>query len=240
MFADSLFESAPHVQSRSGWTKLASVLLQSAALVVMLAIPLFHVERLQIMPPVPSIRMTRMQPPLSTRTETSTRSFSAAPTLPREIVQPSFIPRTIPRGGDQTQEPAAAPFVGAPCVGNCDNGMPATNIFSAGPVIVIQPLQLPARPVRVSEIKLGDLVRKVIPEYPAIAKQLHIQGAVVLMALVGKDGRVEHVQAMSGPPLLINPAMRAVEQWQYRPYLLNHEPVEVQTQITVNFILNRE
>lgn len=238
MFADSLFESAPHAQSRSGWTKLASVLLQSAALVVMLAIPLFHVERLQIMPPVPSIRMTRMPPPLSTRTESSARSFSAALTLPREIV-PSFIRRTIPRGGDQAQEPAA-PFVGAPCVGNCDNGMPATNIFSAGPVIVIQPPHLPARPIRVSEMKLGDLVHKVIPEYPAIAKQLHIQGAVVLMALVGKDGRVEHVQAMSGPPLLINPAMRAVEQWQYRPYLLNREPVEVQTQITVNFVLNQE
>jgi protein TonB len=239
MFADSLFESAPHVQSRSGWTKLASVLLQSAALVVMLAIPLFHVERLQIMPPVPSIRMTRMQPSLSTRTESSARSFSAAPTLPREIVQPSFIPRTIPRGGDQTQEPAA-PFVGAPCVGNCGSGIPAANIFAGPRVIVIQPPHPLSRPVRVSEIKLGDLVHKVIPEYPVIAKQLHVQGAVVLMALVGKDGRVEHVQTMSGPPLLINPAMRAVEQWQYRPYLLNHEPVEVQTQITVNFVLNRE
>jgi protein TonB len=106
-------------------------------------------------------------------------------------------------------------------------------------MVVVQPPRPPG-PIRVSTIKLGDLVHKVIPEYPIAAKQLRIQGTVVLMAIVGKDGRVEHVQLMSGPPLLVQPAMRAVEQWQYRPYLLNHEPVEVQTQVTVNFVLNRE
>jgi protein TonB len=89
-------------------------------------------------------------------------------------------------------------------------------------------------------MQLGDLVRKVVPEYPTIAKQLRMQGSVVLLATVGKDGRVEHVQTVSGPPLLVRSAREAVEQWQYRPYLLNHEPVVVQTQITVNFVLNRE
>jgi len=89
-------------------------------------------------------------------------------------------------------------------------------------------------------MQLGDLVRKVVPEYPAIAKQLHIQGTVMLLATVGKDGHVEHVRSVSGPPLLVNSAKQAVEQWQYRPYLLNHEPVIVETQITVNFVLNRE
>lgn len=95
------------------------------------------------------------------------------------------------------------------------------------------------KPPRVSEMQLGDLIRKVIPEYPIIAKQIHLEGAVVLLATVGKDGRVEHVQPVSGPPLLVRPAMIAVEQWQYRPYMLNQEPVVVQTQITVNFVLNR-
>jgi protein TonB len=89
-------------------------------------------------------------------------------------------------------------------------------------------------------MQLGDLVRKVVPDYPTIAKQLGIQGSVLLTATVGKDGRVEHVQVVSGPPLLVHSAKQAVEQWQYRPYLLNHEPVVVQTQITVNFVLNRE
>jgi protein TonB len=212
--------------------------LQSFALAVILAIPLFHVERLQIIPPLPSIRMTPMpQPP--EQTQQSARAYSATPTIERELVQPNNIPSTIARVSDEPQAPAA-PFSGVPCIGNCGSGIPIANIFSGGPMVVVQPPHLPVRPTRVSEMKLGDLIHKIVPEYPMAAKQLHIQGTVVLMAIVGKDGRVEHVQLMSGPPLLVQPAMRAVEQWQYRPYLLNHEPVEVQTQVTVNFVLNRE
>ena len=97
-----------------------------------------------------------------------------------------------------------------------------------------------SRPLRISEMQLGDLIHRVIPEYPAIAKQLHVQGAVLLLATIGKNGHVEQVQAISGPPLLQRAAKQAVEQWQYRPYVLNHEAIEVQTQITVNFVLNRE
>lgn len=89
-------------------------------------------------------------------------------------------------------------------------------------------------------MQLGDVVRKVVPEYPIIAKQIGLQGAVVLLATIGKDGRVEQVKPISGPPILLNAARLAVAQWQYRPYILNHEPIEVQTQITVNFVLNRE
>jgi protein TonB len=88
-------------------------------------------------------------------------------------------------------------------------------------------------------MQLGALVHKVLPEYPAIAKQIHLQGAVVLLATIAKTGRVEHIEPISGPAMLVAPAMRAVHQWQYRPYILNHEPVEVQTQITVNFVLNQ-
>jgi protein TonB len=89
-------------------------------------------------------------------------------------------------------------------------------------------------------MQLGDLVRKLVPEYPAIAKQLHIEGPVVLLATIGRSGRVEQVQVLRGPALLQRAAKQAVEQWQYRPYVLNHEAIEVQTQITVNFVLNRE
>lgn len=237
MFADSLLESAPHSQHRSAWTKLASVLVQSLALLVMLAIPLLQVERLQIIPPLPSIRMTNVQPPPAVQSE-PVRSYSAAPTIEREFVQPNRIPSTIPRIHDEAQPPAAE-FGNSPCIGNCGSAIPVTNILSLGsPMPIVSQPHPPARPPRVSQMQLGDLIHKVIPEYPIAAKQLRIQGAVVLQALVGKDGRVEHVQLISGPPLLVQPAMHAVEQWEYRPYLLNHEPMEVQTQVTVNFVLN--
>lgn len=237
MFADSLLESAPHSQHRSAWTKLASVLVQSLALLVMLAIPLLQVERLQIIPQLPSIRLTNVQRPPAVQSQ-PVLSDSIAPTTEREFVQPNRILRTIPRTNDEAQPPAAQ-FGESQCIGNCGSAIPVTNILSLGsPMPVVSQPHPPARPPRVSQMQLGDLIHKVIPEYPIAAKQLRIQGAVVLQALVGKDGRVEHVQLISGPPLLVQPAMRAVELWQYRPYLLNHEPVEVQTQVTVNFVLN--
>ncbi len=240
MFADSVLESAPHSGHRSAWTKLVSALLQCLALAIALAIPLFHLERLAIVPPLPSIRMTPMPQPPAAQNQSSTRSYSALPTIERQFIQPRVIPNSIPKPDNQEAAPVA-PYAGVPCIGNCSGGIPVANILSGGSAIdIAPPPRGPSQPPRVSQMQLGDLIHKVIPEYPITAKQLHIQGAVVLIALVGKDGHVQHVQLISGPPLLVQPAMRAVEQWQYRPYLLNHEPVEVQTQVTVNFVLNRE
>jgi len=241
MFADSLLESAPHLGHRSAWTKLASVLLQSLALAVALAIPLFHVERLQFIPPPPSIQMTSLQQPIM-RTQLTREAYSTAPAIPDELVQPNYIPSRIARGDSKPQEQGGEPIPGVPCIGNCGSpDGPLTRILNPGPVVVTRTLPpTPIHPIHVSEMQLGSLIRKVLPEYPLIAKQLRVQGSVILTAMIGKDGRVERVQFVSGPPLLVLPAKRAVEQWQYRPYLLNHEPVEVQTQITVNFVMNRD
>jgi protein TonB len=240
MFADSLLESSPYPGHRSAWSKLVSTLVQTAALTVALAIPLFHIERIQIVPPAPSIRMTSVQQPLTTQPQFPA-SDRVAPTMSYEVVQPSSIPSHIARVNDWTSEAGGIPNVGPLCTANCGAAMPITNIISAGqPIIGPPPRRVPSPPVRVSEMQLGEVVRKVLPEYPIVAKQLRIQGAVLLLATIGRDGRVEHVEAVKGPPLLVQPAMRAVEQWKYRPYVLNREAVEVQTQITVNFVLNRE
>lgn len=237
MFAESLLESSPQIKHRAGWTKLTSLLLQCMALAVILEVPLFHIERLQVVPPPPSIRLTNVQQlVMHTETMRLSRGVSSVPSF--TILEPLSIPRTISRGGDRSDEGPEVPQVGPLCVSNCGSGLPLGIIGNSTFDIPKPP---PAtRPLHVSEMQLGALVRKVVPEYPTIAKQIHQQGAVVLMATIGKDGRVEHVQPMSGPALLVEPAVRAVEQWQYRPYILNHEPVEVQTQITVNFVLNRE
>jgi len=238
MFADSLLESAPHPAHRAAWSKLASVLLQSLALAVALAIPLFHVERLQFLPPPPSIRMTSVQRPPAMHDQARAASLSTAPALTDQIVEPKWIPRSVAHVDDQP--PANGPSSpGLQCVADCGGTLPLTNIIGDGTSGIVKPPPPPTKPVRLSVMQLGELVHKVLPEYPIVAKQIHLEGAVVLMATVGKDGRVEHVQPLSGPPLLVRPAMIAVEQWQYRPYLLNHEPVVVQTQITVNFVLNR-
>jgi protein TonB len=83
----------------------------------------------------------------------------------------------------------------------------------------------------------GSLIRRVQPAYPPIAKSARIQGAVVLYALISKAGTMENLRVLSGHPLLVPAAIDAVSQWRYRPYILNQEPIEVETQITVNFVL---
>jgi protein TonB len=83
----------------------------------------------------------------------------------------------------------------------------------------------------------GNLIHRVQPQYPTLARQARVQGVVVLRALITREGKIANLQVISGPPLLVQSAMDAVLQWSYRPYYLNNEPVEVETQVTVNFTL---
>lgn len=93
--------------------------------------------------------------------------------------------------------------------------------------------------VRVSQgVTQGLLLRKVTPQYPPLAKQARIQGTVVLSALIGKDGSIQNLHVVSGHPMLTNAALEAVKEWKYKPYILNGEPVEVETTINVNFSLS--
>ena len=83
----------------------------------------------------------------------------------------------------------------------------------------------------------GNLIYRVEPVYPAIAKNVGVQGAVLIRALISREGTIEQVQVISGSPLLTRAALDAIRQWRYRPYYLNGTPVEVDTEITVNFVL---
>ena len=92
--------------------------------------------------------------------------------------------------------------------------------------------------VRVSQgVMAGLLVSKVAPDYPADAKQARIQGTVVMRVIVDKEGNVANIQLISGHPLLVAAAKDAVQQYVYKPTLLNGSPVEVITQVDVNFSL---
>ena len=91
---------------------------------------------------------------------------------------------------------------------------------------------------RVSTIMEGNLVYKPQPAYPPSARSMRIQGPVVLRAIISKSGAIENLQVLSGHPLLVKAAIEAVSQWRYRPYVLNGEPVEVETRVIVNFTLS--
>ena len=83
----------------------------------------------------------------------------------------------------------------------------------------------------------GLLIKKVQPKYPKEARKKYVQGSVVMHASISKTGVVTDLQVISGDPLLVPSALKAVKQWKYRPYLLEGQAVEVETEITVNFML---
>jgi protein TonB len=90
--------------------------------------------------------------------------------------------------------------------------------------------------MRVSQgLTQGLLVYRIEPTYPRLAQLARINGVVVLTAIIGKDGNVERLQLVSGNPLLAPAAIDAVKQWHYKPFLLNGQPIEIETTVTVNF-----
>ena len=132
--------------------------------------------------------------------------------------------------------PTQAPDINAIGIGD-PNGV-AHSIMSD----YVRPM--PAAPVRTKPFRQsvmmeGNLIHKVEPQYPAIAKQLHIEGTVIVKAFISREGVITRAEAERGQALLAKAALEAVRQWRYRPYYLNHEPIEVETEITVNFVLQR-
>ena len=104
--------------------------------------------------------------------------------------------------------------------------------------MVIPPRPVPVKPLLVSHWAEGNLIFRVQPAYPPLAKQARVQGAVEMRAIISKTGAIENLTVVSGHPMLAASAVEAVRQWRYRPYLLNNEPIEVETEITVNFVLS--
>ena len=159
------------------------------------------------------------------------------------IVMPRSIPDQIAQVNDHgimpaPQVPAGLGVEGGTGQFGARNGV--LNGFGVGVSPMAPPASAPvARPPRISHIMEGNLIFRVQPTYPALARQARIQGSVVLRAIISRDGRIENLQLIDGHPMLVQSAMEAVRQWRYRPYILNDEPVEVETVVTVNFILGK-
>jgi protein TonB len=90
---------------------------------------------------------------------------------------------------------------------------------------------------RGGDVQAANLIHQVNPVYPTIARQTRVQGVVVMEAVISKDGSVDRLRVISGHPFLSQAAIDAVKQWKYRPTMLNGEPVDVITTITVTFTL---
>ena len=222
-------------------TVVLSVFLQVCVLALLVLLPLVYTQAL----PSAQLRSLLTAPapppkaPVVTKTEhvTVTRRFSTA------LVAPTVIPKHI----YDVQEPVAAPDVAVPGGTGDVNGSTDTVIRGVigsipGPPPSPPPatVKTPSQRLRVATgVAEANLIRKVMPVYPALAKSARVQGTVEFTAIISKEGTIENLQLVRGHPLLVQAAKDAVLQWRYRPTLLNGQPVEVVTDIIVNFTLSQ-
>jgi protein TonB len=236
----STLESTWDHSVRRGWTTIASLTMQAFALSSLLAISLIWVGR------PPQVRWLQISSPASfapqpqpatqvARGRHATTAFSGK--RPQPIVAPQPISLHPLPGNDASSDPSAP---GLPEIG-LGKGNPS-NVGVPGGLenlpVVIMARPAPVKPLLVSRLAEANLLHKVQPAYPPIARQARVQGAVELRAIISKTGTIENLIVVRGHPMLATAAVEAVKQWRYRPYLLNNEPVEVETHITVNFLLS--
>jgi periplasmic protein TonB len=231
-----MFAGLENVQAnpRRGWTALVSFTLQAAAVAAALAIPLMYPNRLPdgLAPRrlfVPITGAGPENPPPTSRPPSGHSGFSlsAHPISVTPDVNSAAGRRTDADSGDISDGPPRLGFVAGGAGPNLGT--------SVAPV----PRTAVAAPMRVSVAMQGYLIRRVEPRYPEIARTTRVEGAVLIKAVISTEGKIEQAQIISGSPLLSKAALDAIRQWRYRPYLLNEKPVEVETEITVNFYLTR-
>lgn len=245
MFEDSLIESGGRLRTKRGMTTTISFLLQVVLVGVLVLIPLLFTEALpkaQLMtflvapPPPPPPPPPPAAAPIKIVKQVQTDIVNG------QLRTPTKIPEKVQMIKEDEAPPPTTSIAGV--VGGVPGGVPGGSMGGViGGIISSTPVAVPkvATPqrVRVSQgVTQGLLIRKVQPNYPPLARQARIQGTVLLQAEISKDGTIENLRLISGHPMLAPAAIEAVKQWRYKPYILNGEPVEVETQITVNFTLS--
>jgi len=240
MFEDSLIESGGKLKTTRGRTTTFSFLLQAMIIGVMVLIPLLFTEAL----PKAQLMMALVAPPPPPPPPPPPAVVHVVKQVQTDIVNGQLrTPTKIPKKVETVKEEEAPPPMSG-VVGGVPGGVPGGQMGGViGGIIGNTPMAVPkvATPqrVRVSQgVTQGLVLHKVQPAYPPLARTARVQGSVVLAAIIGKDGTIQNLHVVSGHPLLTQAALEAVKQWRYRPYILNGEPVEVDTQVTVNFTLS--
>ncbi len=253
MFEQSLVESGG--QTRKVWSVLVSFICQVLLIIVGLLIPMIYFDTL------PRTQLTSFlvapPPPPPPPPPPAAAPVKVVKVIPRQfdagrLMAPKAIPKEIAVIKEDELPPPISGGVGV--VGGVPGGVPGgTPGGVIGGIIGSIPTAAPPpppvkeapKPAPVQRIRVGGNVQAAMlthqpkPVYPPLARQARIQGTVRFNAIIGRDGTIQNLTLVSGHPLLVPSATEAVRQWVYRPTLLNGEPVEVVTQIDVNYTLSQ-
>ncbi len=240
-------------KTRRPWTSVVAFAIQIGLVALAIMIPLLFIQGLQerelhgilLAPPPP--------PPPPPPPAPAAVAPKVVKVIPRQFnANELMAPRTIPKKVMEITDPQDVPPPSAGVQGGVPGGVPGGSAGGVvggvlnSPVGAAPPPPPPPPPkqetpkvVRVGgNVQAAKLTNKVMPQYPPLAKQARIQGTVKLQAMIAKDGSVENLKVVSGHPLLVPAALQAVRQWKYQPTVLNGQPVEVLTEIDVNFTLS--
>jgi len=244
MFEDSLIESGGKLKTKRGQTSILAFMIEAMIIGVMVLIPLIFTEAL---PKSVQLGFLVAPPPPPPPPPPAAAPVRVVKQIQTDIVNGQLrTPTKIPKVVKMIQEDEAPPPVNTSVgvLGGVPGGVPGGSMSGVLGSVLSATNNLPApkiatpQRVRVSQgVSQGLLIRKVPPAHPPLARQARIQGTVILQAQISKTGDIENLQLISGHPMLAPAAIEAVKQWKYKPYLLNGEPVEVDTQVQVNFTL---
>jgi protein TonB len=249
MFSDSLLEFGVQ-RKRKFFATTTSLMVNGLAIVAMLIIPLAFPEALPkaqlltflVAPPPPP------PPPPAAAAEVQhvVRQIQTDMLNNGALRTPTKIPQKIQMIKEE-EAPAPMPASGG-VVGGVPGGIPGGqmggvigSVISATSSPAAVPKFVPATPQRIrisAGVTKGLLIQRIEPPYPTLARAARVQGDVVLSAVIDSNGHITNLLLVSGHPMLVPAAIAAVKQWRYKPYLLNGQPVEVETTITVIFTLS--
>lgn len=239
MFEMSIVESSGALKSNSSRFVWITATFNAMVVGAMILVPLLYPEAL------PRTSLTAMvvappPPPHASPVQRATQERAVKPVAQMNVfTAPTMIPPTVDRVHDDPP-PVIGNSIGVSIAGamNSSNGMDAALGTGAPPPVVTVTKPKVSAPVLISSgVIAGNRISGNDPVYPAIAKAARVSGAVVLRAIISRNGEMQRLTVISGPEMLRSNAVAAVQTWRYRPYLLNGEPTDVETMITVNFSL---
>jgi protein TonB len=227
----------------------ASLGAQSLVVAMVILIPLVFGDRMPLLrpwiaTPVPLRAQPQPEPVKSAVPASSTPSILRTPS--RVFNLPSLNPHrleaigaTILSDSDTLSSALAGPGLGIDSFAG--SSLPTTVATTPAPPPPAAAVPKPQEKPRLvgGDVQAAKLIRKIIPQYPPLAKQARISGTVQLTGVIAKDGSIEQLQVVSGNPLLVPAALAAVKQWLYKPTFLNRQPVEVIAPIDVIFTLSQ-
>lgn len=242
LFSDILLESAAPEQRRRGLATTFSFAFQCIVIGVLLIIPLMFTEALPAQQLLTMLVTAPPPPPPPPPAVAQIVKIAQTDVMNTgQLRTPTRIPRKVEM---IREEEAPPPAMSGGVVGGIPGGIPGGQLggviggiisSSATSAVIIPKIQQVKR-VRISQgVTQGMVITKIEPIYPKLALNARVTGVVLVKAIISRDGTVTELQVVSGHPILVPAAIAAVKQWRYRPYLLNGEPVEVETYITVTF-----